>query len=286
MSPGEARVSREADLAAVMRLEWAEVVRSRWLLVCIGVYAGLAALFVLVGLRESSVLGFTGLGRMLFSLSHALLLLLPLIALAATGQVVNRARDDGSLELLLSHPLRRSRYLAAVTATRFLALSAPLVLMLLLIGAVGRVVTGEPVPWSFVLRACGLCTALLWAFSALGIAISVAVRSPARAMTVVVLAWGAGVALLDFGLIGVMLTWHLDPAAVFSLAVLNPVECARVALLAAAQPDLATLGPVGFFLTHRLGPDRLLALGLLWPVLFGALAWAGALRSFRRGDLV
>lgn len=280
------RASREADLVAVMRLEWAEVVRSRWLLVCVGVYAGLAALFVLVGLRESSVLGFTGLGRMLFSLSHALLLLLPLVALAATGQVVNRAREDGVLELLLSHPLRRSRYLVAVTATRFLALAAPLVAMLLGIGLLGRWLTGEVVPWSFLLRACALCTALLWAFSAIGIAISVAVRQAARAMTLVVLAWGAGVALLDFALIGVMLTWRLDPAAVFSLAVANPVECARVALLAAAQPDLATLGPVGFFLAHRLGPGPLLALGVLWPLLFGSATWLVALRSFRRGDLV
>jgi ABC-type transport system involved in multi-copper enzyme maturation permease subunit len=279
-------MSRAGDLAAAIRLEWAEVVRSRWLLVCLSVYAGLAALFVLVGLRESSVLGFTGLGRVLFSLSHALLLLLPLIALAASGQVVNRARDDGSLELLLSHPLRRSRYLWAVTATRFLALSVPLVAMLIAIGALGRAITGEAVPWSFLLRACALCTVLLWAFTALGIAISVTVRSPARAMTVVVLAWAACVALLDFGLIGLMLTWRLDPAAVFSLAVLNPVECVRVALLAAAEPDLATLGPVGFFLASRLGPGPLLSLGLLWPLLFGALAWMAALRSFRRGDLV
>jgi ABC-type transport system involved in multi-copper enzyme maturation permease subunit len=279
-------VSRERDLRAVARLEWAEVLRSRWLLICIGVYAGLAALFVLVGLRESSVLGFTGVGRVLFSLSHALLLLLPLIALAATGQVVNRARDDGGLELLLSHPLRRSRYLAAVSAIRFLALSVPLVAMLLLIGAVGRAITGQPVPWSFLLRACALCTVLLFAFVALGIAISVTVRSPARAMTYVVVAWAASVALLDFGLIGLMLSWRLDPAAVFSLAVLNPVECVRVALLAAAEPDLATLGPVGFFLTHRLGPDALLALGIGWPLCFGALTWLAALRSFRRGDLV
>lgn len=279
-------MSREEDFLATVRLEWAEVVRSRWLLVCICVYAALAALFVWVGLRESSVLGFTGVGRVLFSLSHALLLLLPLLALSATGQVVNRARDEGALELLLSHPLRRSRYLAAVTATRFVALAAPLVLMLLATGVLGRVVAAQVVPWSFLLRASVLCTALLWAFVALGVAISVAVRSPARAMTFVVLAWAAGVALLDFGLIGLMLGWRLDAFAVFGLAVLNPVECARVALLAAAEPDLATLGPVGFFLTHRLGHAGVLALGLGWPLLFGALAWTAALRSFRRGDLV
>ena len=59
----------------------------------------------------------------------------------------------------------------------------------------------------------------------------------------------AAAALADWLLHG---WWFGLPELVFSLAVLNPVECARVALLAAAQPDLATLGPVGFFLTHRM----------------------------------
>jgi len=266
------------------RLDFAEVVRSRWLFVCLGVYGVLALLFVIVGLGESSVMGFTGMGRMLFSLSHALLLLLPLLALALTGQVVNRAREDGALELLLTQPVRPGTFLAAVTATRLLAVTAPLVAMLVLASAIGALL-GQAVPWRFVARAVALCAALLWAFTALGIAISVRVRNAARAMTAVVLAWALAVALLDFGLIGLMLSWRLEPAAVFALAVANPVEAARVALLSAAQPDLATLGPVGFFLVDRLGDARILALGVGWPIVFGALVWWSARRSFERGDL-
>ena len=162
----------------------------------------------------------------------------------------------------------------------------PLVARLVAVGATGRLLADQAVPWGFLLRAAALSTALLWAFSALGIAISVGVRSPARAMTAVVIAWAAAVALLDFGLIGLLLAWRLDPMAVFALAVANPVESVRVALLAAAEPDLATLGPVGAYLARRLGPDGLLALGLAWPALFGTLAWGVALRTFRRGDLV
>jgi ABC-type transport system involved in multi-copper enzyme maturation permease subunit len=269
---------------SLARLDLAEVVRSRWLLVCLGVYAALALLFVVVGLGESTVMGFTGMGRMLFSLSHALLLLLPLVALALTGQVVNRAREDGALELLLTQPVRPGTFLAAVTATRWLAATLPLAALLLLASALGALL-GQAVPWAFLGRAIVLCAVLLWAFTALGIAISVRVRSAARAMTAVVLAWALAVALLDFGLIGLMLSWRLEPAAVFALAVANPVEAVRVALLSAAQPDLATLGPVGFFLVDRLGDARLLALGVAWPLVFGALVWWLARRSFERGDL-
>ena len=90
------------------RLDLAEVRRSRWITFCVAVYAVLAGVLVLVGMRESTLLGFTGVGRVLLAFSHALVLVLPLLALTATGQLVGRARDDGSLELLLAQPLARS----------------------------------------------------------------------------------------------------------------------------------------------------------------------------------
>lgn len=279
-------MSRFRDLGAMARLDLAEVVRSRWLLVCLGLYGALAAIFVLVGLRESSVVGFTGMGRVLFSLCHALVLVLPLVALSVTGQVVNRARDEGALELYLTHPVRRSSYFAAVSLVRYGALALPLAAVLLALGLLGWLAFDQQIPWSFVLRCLAVSCALVWAFAALGLATSVRVRSPARAMTYLVLFWVTGVALLDFGLIGLMLTWRLEPRVVFLLAAANPVEAARLALLSAAEPDLATLGPVGFYLSTRLGAGRLLALGIGWPLVFGCAAWLFALWSFRRQDAV
>jgi hypothetical protein len=105
-------------------------------------------------------------------------------------------------------------------------------------------------------------------------------------MTYLILFWVAGVALLDFGLIGLMLGWELNPRAVFLIAALNPVEAARLALLSAAEPDLATLGPVGFYLSNRVGATGLLAWGVAWPLAFGCAVWGLALRWFRRSDLV
>jgi ABC-2 type transport system permease protein len=279
-------MERARDLLALARLDLAEVVRSRWLFVCLVLYAVLAGTFVLVGLRESTVVGFTGMGRVLFSLCHALVVVLPLVALAVTGQVVNGARAEGALELWMSQPLRRGSYLAAVTGVRTLALAVPLVVLLLLLGVIGRVAFGQAVPWAFVARSALLSSVLLWAFAALGIAISAGVRRPARAMTYLIVAWLLGVALLDFGLVGLLLRWNVQPQLVFALAALNPVQAVRLALLASAEPDLATLGPVGFYVANRLGPSALLALGIGWPTLFGALCWAFALRVFRRSDLV
>ena len=187
-------MTRTAELLAVARLDLSEVLRSRWLLFCAVVYAGLAAVFVLVGLRESTLLGFTGMGRVLLSFSHALLLLLPLMALTATGQVVNRARDDGSLELLFSLPIRRSTYLVAVSLVRFLALVIPLALLMFGMGLLGQVGFGQEVPWYWLGRAVALSSTLLLAFVGAGTAVSTLVRNPTRATIALLLVWASAVA--------------------------------------------------------------------------------------------
>jgi ABC-type transport system involved in multi-copper enzyme maturation permease subunit len=275
-----------AELTAVARLDFGEVRRSRWLWLCLCLYAALGGVFVLVGLRESSVLGFTGAGRVLFSLCHALVLFLPLLALLATVQSVNRARDDGSLELFLSHPIGRSAFLAGVTSVRLAALALPLGAVTLALAAEGAVVHGQAIPWSFVGRALAVCIALLIAYVGIGLAISVLVRNSARAMTLAFLVWIASVALLDFAGIALLLQWRVPARVVFVLAAANPVQTARMALLSAAEPTLATLGPVGFYLANHVGSQALLALGVAWPALVGMIGWLLAWSSFRCSDAV
>ncbi|MFO0745873.1 MAG: ABC transporter permease [Myxococcota bacterium] len=273
------------ETLAAARLDLSEVLRSRWIVFCVLVYAVLAGILVLVGLRESTIMGFTGMGRVLMAFSQALTLVLPLLALTATGQVVGRARDDGTLELLLSQPIRRGAWITGVTLTRFAVLFVPLVIMILALGLIAGA-TGQAVPWPFVWRVLGVAAALLWAFVGIGMALSVHVRNQARAATYVMLVWAISVAILDFGLVGLMLRWRMSPGAVFTLAALNPVQDARLALLSGLDSDLATLGPVGVYLSTQLGRDILYALGLAWPLLIGTLAWLVSLVGFRRNDVI
>lgn len=275
-----------AEVIVVARLDLAEVRRSRWLIFCLVVHAILAGMFVLVGLRESGVIGFTGMGRALMSWSHALLFLLPLLALSATGQVVNAAREDGSLELLLSNPVSRTGYFVGTTLVRIVALVLPLLVAMPAMAVFGASAFGQDVPWGFLLRGIVVSTALLLCFVAIGLCISTLVRNQSKALMLALLVWALGTALIDFGLIGLMLQWELPPSAVFALAALNPVQCARLALLSAAQPELSTFGPVGFFLANRVGATGLLVAGIAWPLLLGITAWVWSLAAFRRRDLV
>jgi ABC-type transport system involved in multi-copper enzyme maturation permease subunit len=277
---------RSVELVAAARLDLGEALRSRWLSVYLILYALLGAAFLWVGLRESSVLGFTGSGRVLFSLAHALVLILPLLALLATGQAVNRSREDGSLELFLAQPIERSAYLAGVTLVRWCSLVIPLALVMGSLAVAASLWHGQAVPWAVCGRALAVCTGLLTAYVGVGLALSVLVRNSARAMASALGVWLASIALLDFAGLALLLRWRLPPEGVFALAALNPVQAARLALLSLAEPTLGALGPVGFYLANQLGTGLLLAIGLAWPPLLGVACWLLALARFRRGDAV
>jgi ABC-2 type transport system permease protein len=278
------RLGRE--LFAVARLDFADVRRSRWMGFCVVIYALLGAAFVFVGMRESTVMGFSGMGRALMSMVHTLLLLLPLLALTATGQLINRARDDGTLELLFSHPVRRGVYFAAVTLTRFVVLTLPLVLLMIGMALLGRFAFHEETNWAFLFQSLAICSALILAYVGVGVSVSTLVRSQPRSVIWVLLIWAFGAALLDFGLIAVMLQWRVNAQTVFLLASLNPVQAARMALLAGASSELSILGPVGFYLSNQVGAAGLFTLGIVWPTVVGIGAWLLGLRSFRRADIV
>lgn len=274
------------SIAAVARLDGAEVLRSRWLVFTLIVYALLAGVFVLVGLRESTVIGFTGTGRVLLAFSHALVLLLPLLALSATAQVVNGARASGALELLLSQPISHGDYFVAITLVRLALLILPLVVVTLGIALFANIALHQTIPWGFLGRALACSSTLIVAFVGVGLLVTTATHSQTKAAIAVLVIWLASVALLDFGLAGMLLQWRVSPHVVFAVAAANPVETSRLALVASADPQLSVLGPVGFYLATRLGQTWLMVIGLAWPALVGLGSWALASHLFRRGDAV
>src|SRR6185436_13105142 len=69
---------------AFARLELSDALRSKWLAFASLLYLGLLGTFVWLGLRESSVLGFTGLSRVLLNLSNAVIVVFPLVVLIGT----------------------------------------------------------------------------------------------------------------------------------------------------------------------------------------------------------
>jgi ABC-2 type transport system permease protein len=272
---------------ALLRLEIADALRSRWILLTASVYAALFAAFVWIGLRESAVLGFTGLSRAILSVANALTVAVPLVVLIATSQCIVRARQSGFFELMLSQPVRRADWFAAVVTSRLVVVVAPLALLCAGALACGLLIDdGDRDLLPVVLRTVATSGALAWAFVGVGLWVSSATRSPERAVVLALFAWLGASALHDFAIVGMLLRFRLAPSAVFALAALNPAEAARIAILSTVDPDLSALGPVGFWLANALGPRTALAVGVGWPGLIGALAmWRAGVR-LSNSDLV
>jgi ABC-2 type transport system permease protein len=270
-----------------LRLEMAEALRSRWLLLVAVVYALVFGAFVWLGLRESSVLGFTGVSRVVLNVSHAVVIAVPLVALVSTSQTVVHARSAGFFELMLSQPARRTDWLAAAVLSRLAVVVGPLV-VLLLVALIASAASGqhdESVA-PMALRSLAISTSLAWAFLGIGFWVSAIARTAERATVLALLVWLASVALHDFALIGLLLEVRVSPPVVFALAAINPVEAARIAILTVVDPELSVLGPVGFWLANSLGPSLVLFAGIAWPALVGSVALLGARRRLLRADLV
>jgi Cu-processing system permease protein len=104
---------------------------------------------------------------------------------------------------------------------------------------------------------------------ALGTALSVALRTRARVVGAAFSVWLLLVYVSDLGVIGLAIARSLRPAQVFVLALLNPIEQARVLGTLLLSDRLDVLGPAAAFGLDQLGRAGLAGL------LAGALAAVG-----------
>lgn len=278
---------RHRRIAAFARLELSDSLRSRWLQFAAGVYALVFGAFVWLGLRESSVLGFTGLSRVVLNVANATVVAVPLVALVATCQAIAKARTSGHLELMFTLPTQRNDWFYGLLLARLLVLLGPLVALLGTTALVGAVSSGQDAALlPMVVHALLVSTSLVLAYVGLGLLVSALAQTLERAVVLALLVWLTSVALHDFALIGVLLQWRVPAPIVFALAALNPVEAARLAVLASVDPELSVLGPVGFWIANELGPQVAYFFGLAWPATVGLVSLVLSARLVRTGDAV
>jgi Cu-processing system permease protein len=117
----------------------------------------------------------------------------------------------------------------------------------------------------------GVSLLLAAATLGLGTLLSVALGSRARVVGAAFSAWLVMVYVSDLGTIGLTIARALQPGQVFVLALLNPVQQARVLGTLALSDRLDVLGPVAAFGLDHFGTTGLIAL------LVGALLATGAI---------
>jgi Cu-processing system permease protein len=245
---------RPREICLVARRELTESLRSKWFLLSAGGFFVLSLGLAWLGLAGAERSGVAGFDRTTASLLNLVLLFVPLVTLSLGSLGIAGELEDGSLGSLLAQPISRleaflGKYLGSLAAVSFAITFG--------FGATGVVVgvaSGGGDAKMFLLLVL-LTLLLAGATLAVGTALSAALRVRSRAIGAAFSAWLFLVFLSDLGTIGVAIAKDLPPVKVLALALLNPVEQARVfgTVVLSDRPDV--LGPAGLSALELLGRD-------------------------------
>ena len=253
---------RVVGLVAARELR--EAMRSRWFAMAAICFLLLSLGLSMLGLAGAQRSGLAGFDRTTASLLNLALVFVPLVTLTLGGLSIAGEIEDQSLGLLLAQPVTRLEVFAGKYTGLLAAVAAAI--------AVGFGATGVIVGWSAgggdvraFLALVAITLLLAAATLGVGTALSVGLRSRARVVGGAFSVWLLLVYVSDLGTIGLTVARNLAPGQVFVLALLNPVQQARVLGTLALSDRIDVLGPVGVY-----GVDLLGAAGLV-AMLVGAL---------------
>jgi Cu-processing system permease protein len=252
----------------LLKKEINDSLANRWFILYAGAFTGLALLLSWLSL-SSGGLGYTGFasfGRTAASLVNLVLLVVPLMALTLGASNLAGEREQGTLAYLLAQPVTRAevllgKYLGLAT-TLLGALGLGFGLSGLVIAAYGGHTDartyGLLVLFAFVL-ALGMLS--------LGFLISVLARKAAVATGMALFVWLTLVFIGDLGLMGTTLAFKLPIDALFTLAILNPLQVFKMSALLSINATLDVLGPAGIYALQTYRDS------LVWLFLGSLIAW-------------
>ena len=242
---------RARETGLVMVRELREAMRGRWFVLASVSFLVLSLGLSLLGLAGSQRSGLAGFDRTTASVLNLALVFVPLLTFFVGALGISGELEDGSLAMLLAQPVTRDE----VFTGKFLgSLAAVWAALLTGFGTTG-VVVGLYAGGNVTAFLSLLCLLMVYSAStlALGTLLSVTLRSRARAIGAAFTAWLLFVYISDLGSIGLVIARGLTPAQLFALALLNPVQQARVAGTLVLTDRLEVIGPVGIFALDHFG---------------------------------
>lgn len=269
---------RPRAVALLAGRELGRALGTRWFALAAGCFLALSLGLSLFGLAGAARSGIAGFDRTTAGLLNLALLFVPLITLSLGGLTIAGDLEDGSMGGVLAQPVTRLEVYVGTYAGLLAAVVAALCTGF---GVTGLLVGffaggGDVEPF---LGLAGLLLLLGAATLAVGTLLSVALQTRARVAGAVFAIWLLLVYVSDLGVIGLTIARNLRPEQVFVLALLNPVQQARVLGTLFLSERLDVLGPVGLF-----GLDQLGFVGLV--TLLATMLAGTALGTLAAGYLV
>ncbi|MFG0274417.1 MAG: ABC transporter permease [Phycisphaerales bacterium] len=258
--------SRTRAILAFARRELRDAVSSRWFLLYTVAFAVLAVGVSFMSLAGTGSSGFAGFSRTAAGLLNLVMLVVPLMAITAGAGSIAGERERGTLLYLLAQPVGRTEVLLG----KFIGLAVAIVSSICL----GFGLSAAALAWrtgavgvGAFLSLVGLACLLGVVSLAIGLCISAASRKTGVATGVGLFAWLTLVFLSDLGVMAGAILFKLRVQEVFGLAVLNPLQAFKMAVVYAMNASLDVLGPVGAYASHQWGSH------LVWMLPGVLVAW-------------
>jgi ABC-2 type transport system permease protein len=273
------------DLSLIALLDIKESIRAKWFYVYSLVFGGIIALFFITGVTQSTVMGFSGLSRLLLIYIQVTIVILPIFILITTVRSICDDRESNILEYMLSFPVSLKSYYWGKMFGRFITVFMP-VFIAMIIGVVWGMIKGAGVPWEVLILYSAMLFSMTWAFLGIAFFISTLVKTPDIALGLSFIVWVIMLAFLDIILIGLMMQSNIDEEFIVFVALANPLETFRISAIALFDPELTVIGPTAYFILDNFGRGLFLVFSLVYPVFLGLVfAFSGYL-LFRKRDLL
>ena len=151
------------DLSLIALLDIKESIRAKWFYVYSLVFGGIIALFFITGVTQSTVMGFSGLSRLLLIYIQVTIVILPIFILITTVRSICDDRESNILEYMLSFPVSLKSYYWGKMFGRFITVFMP-VFIAMIIGVVWGMIKGAGVPWEVLILYSAMLFSMTWAF--------------------------------------------------------------------------------------------------------------------------
>ncbi len=268
-----------------MKLDILESFKTKWFLIYTIVFGGTVALFLIAGVTESRVLGFSGLSRLLLSFIQICIVILPIFILITTVRSIAGDRDNSVLEYMLSFPISLKQYYMGKFFGRLFVVIAPIfgALLFSLLYALAR---GAEVDYFVFIFYIALLFAISVNFLGISFFISSLVKSQEIALGVAFFVWLKLLAFIDIILIGVMMQDGVNENVIFAIALLNPMQVFRVGAISLFDSELSVIGPASYFILDIFGKNIFMAYSLVYPIALGMLFLIAGYVIFRKKDLI
>lgn len=266
-------------------LELKQSIRSYWFWVYCILFGGFVAIMFALGITESQIIGFVGLGRLMVTFMQVSMVILPIYILITTVRSVVGDRETHVMEYMLSLPISFTGYFWGKFWSRFIEIFIP-VFLALSGAAIWGAISDINVPWDMFGFYSFLLAAMVFCFLGIGMFISVRASSQNIAISTAFIIWLVLVAFLDLILMGVMLKTRMDPQIVIAVGMVNPLQVFRTAVLALFDAKLTVMGPASYYILDIVGRLGFVFFSVIYPILLGLVFAFFGNRYFKRNDIV